>query len=91
MILQANYLAIHDRRSMSLGSARFTEETKGKTASPGFPRKNAASSGALGRNRTCDQEIRRLLLYPLSYEGECAWFGGFSILHKATRHLVWWK
>jgi|TARA_B110000977_G_scaffold164972_1_gene211842 hypothetical protein len=25
--------------------------------------------GALGRNRTCDQEIRRLLLYPLSYEG----------------------
>lgn len=24
---------------------------------------------ALGRNRTCDQEIRRLLLYPLSYEG----------------------
>lgn len=27
------------------------------------------STGALGRNRTCDQEIRRLLLYPLSYEG----------------------
>jgi len=26
-------------------------------------------NGALGRNRTCDQEIRRLLLYPLSYEG----------------------
>ncbi len=25
---------------------------------------------ALGRNRTCDQEIRRLLLYPLSYEGK---------------------
>ncbi len=25
--------------------------------------------GALGRIRTCDQEIRRLLLYPLSYEG----------------------
>ena len=25
--------------------------------------------GALGRNRTCGQEIRRLLLYPLSYEG----------------------
>jgi hypothetical protein len=24
---------------------------------------------ALGRNRTCGQEIRRLLLYPLSYEG----------------------
>ena len=24
---------------------------------------------APGRNRTCDQEIRRLLLYPLSYEG----------------------
>ena len=31
--------------------------------------------GALGRNRTCDQEIRRLLLYPLSYEGigPCFW------------------
>ncbi len=27
---------------------------------------------ALGRNRTCDQEIRRLLLYPLSYEGKKA-------------------
>jgi len=26
-------------------------------------------SRALGRSRTCDQEIRRLLLYPLSYEG----------------------
>ena len=26
-------------------------------------------SCALGRIRTCDQEIRRLLLYPLSYEG----------------------
>ena len=25
--------------------------------------------GALGRNRTCDQKIRSLLLYPLSYEG----------------------
>ena len=25
---------------------------------------------ALGRTRTCDQEIRRLLLYPLSYEGD---------------------
>ena len=24
---------------------------------------------ALGRNRTCDQKIRSLLLYPLSYEG----------------------
>lgn len=29
----------------------------------------AGKRGALGRNRTCDQEIRRLLLYPLSYEG----------------------
>ncbi len=27
---------------------------------------------ALGRNRTYDQEIRRLLLYPLSYEGKAA-------------------
>lgn len=26
-------------------------------------------TGALGVNRTRDQEIRRLLLYPLSYEG----------------------
>lgn len=25
--------------------------------------------GALGRTRTCDRQIRRLLLYPLSYEG----------------------
>jgi hypothetical protein len=31
-----------------------------------------ASDSALGRNRTCDQEIRRLLLYPLSYEGMAA-------------------
>ncbi len=29
----------------------------------------AGMKSALGRNRTCDQEIRRLLLYPLSYEG----------------------
>ncbi len=29
-----------------------------------------ASDSALGRNRTYDQEIRRLLLYPLSYEGK---------------------
>ena len=28
-----------------------------------------ALGSALGRIRTCDQEIRRLLLYPLSYEG----------------------
>ena len=26
--------------------------------------------GAPGRIRTCDQEIRRLLLYPLSYGGD---------------------
>ena len=26
-------------------------------------------TGALGRNRTCGQKIRSLLLYPLSYEG----------------------
>ena len=39
--------------------------------------------GALGRNRTCDQEIRRLLLYPLSYEGERARIVGNFILHKA--------
>ena len=35
-------------------------------------RSEAASTGtasAPGRNRTCDQEIRRLLLYPLSYRG----------------------
>ena len=25
--------------------------------------------GDLGRIRTCDQQLRRLLLYPLSYEG----------------------
>ena len=32
-------------------------------------RKYLCGGSALGRNRTCDQEIRRLLLYPLSYEG----------------------
>jgi hypothetical protein len=31
---------------------------------------NLERAGALGWNRTSDQEIRRLLLYPLSYEGE---------------------
>jgi hypothetical protein len=36
--------------------------------------------GALGRNRTCDQEIRRLLLYPLSYEGK-------TLLSKALPSL----
>lgn len=25
-----------------------------------------------GRTRTCDPQLRRLLLYPLSYEGLCA-------------------
>ena len=30
------------------------------------------SPSALGRNRTCGQKIRSLLLYPLSYEGEGA-------------------
>jgi hypothetical protein len=29
-------------------------------------------AGALGRDRTCDQLLRRQLLYPLSYEGICA-------------------
>ena len=35
---------------------------------------------ALGRNRTCDQEIRRLLLYPLSYEG----FTAFRVPERRT-------
>ena len=29
----------------------------------------ASSTGALGRNRTCDLRFRKPLLYPLSYEG----------------------
>ncbi len=29
------------------------------------------ASGASGRNRTCDRQLRRLLLYPLSYRGKC--------------------
>ena len=33
-------------------------------------RQKPDSIRALGRTRTCDQEIRRLLLYPLSYEGD---------------------
>ncbi len=33
------------------------------------PRHADRSDGAPGRIRTCDQEIRRLLLYPLSYGG----------------------
>jgi hypothetical protein len=41
---------------------------------------------ALGRNRTCDQEIRRLLLYPLSYEGGCPRKRAENSLHKAVRH-----
>lgn len=32
--------------------------------------RHTEDNGALGRNRTCDQEIRKLLLYPLSYEGQ---------------------
>jgi hypothetical protein len=40
---------------------------------------------ALGRNRTCDQEIRRLLLYPLSYEGVCLRSKADTSLHKAAR------
>ena len=35
---------------------------------------------ALGRNRTCDQKIRSLLLYPLSYEGS----GRKARKHKST-------
>ena len=31
----------------------------------------SAKDGAPGRNRTCGQQIRNLLLYPLSYGGEC--------------------
>ena len=34
-----------------------------------IPGRSSLKTGALGRNRTYDQEIRRLLLYPLSYEG----------------------
>ena len=45
---------------------------------------------ALGRNRTCDQEIRRLLLYPLSYEGGVG-FDASPILqafvNRTTRHV----
>jgi hypothetical protein len=40
--------------------------------------------GALGRNRTCDQEIRRLLLYPLSYEGGVG-FGAVSSLQALVK------
>ena len=29
----------------------------------------SSSTGALGRNRTCDLRFRKPLLYPLSYEG----------------------
>jgi hypothetical protein len=36
-------------------------------------------NSALGRIRTCDQEIRKLLLYPLSYEG------GNPLKNTATR------
>ncbi len=36
---------------------------------PAVKRVKAEIYCALGRNRTYDQEIRRLLLYPLSYEG----------------------
>ena len=39
-------------------------------------------SGAPGRNRTCDQEIRRLLLYPLSYEGKPVMAGNSSLPSK---------
>lgn len=30
---------------------------------------NLAQNGTPSRNRTCDQQLRRLLLYPLSYRG----------------------
>ena len=39
---------------------------------------------ALGRNRTCDQEIRRLLLYPLSYEGGVG-FEAITILQARVK------
>ena len=39
---------------------------------------------ALGRNRTCDQEIRRLLLYPLSYEGGVG-FEALTILQARVK------
>jgi hypothetical protein len=58
------------------GSFRYSMYSQAIAHDKGF--------GALGRNRTCDQEIRRLLLYPLSYEGECAWVGGFSSLHRPS-------
>jgi hypothetical protein len=35
----------------------------------GAAARTASSYCAPDRNRTCDQEIRRLLLYPLSYRG----------------------
>jgi len=43
-------------------------ETIGKLSAC-FPEKDDILQSALGRNRTCGQKIRSLLLYPLSYEG----------------------
>ncbi len=43
---------------------------------------------ALGRNRTCDQEIRRLLLYPLSYEGNAYKLGVTEFTPQAHTGLA---
>ena len=48
---------------------------------------NSKPSGALGRSRTCDQEIRRLLLYPLSYEGGGLEFQPNRSLHAEKTRL----
>ena len=42
------------------------------------------AKSALGSNRTCDQKIRSLLLYPLSYEGS----GQKAREHKSTAGFI---
>jgi hypothetical protein len=44
--------------------------------------------GALGRNRTCDQEIRRLLLYPLSYEGGVGYEASIILQARVKKALA---
>lgn len=45
--------------------------------------------GALGRTRTCDRQIRRLLLYPLSYEGVSPGYYADSARSAAEARCSW--
>ena len=63
---QSLYLPVlFDRELSTRSRLRPSSSTDGRTGLP-----NALNRCAPGRNRTCDLEIRRLLLYPLSYGGQ---------------------